>query len=103
MAFRTNFGSPDPCPRCGQAVAPGSTVVYTDDDRKVMAHVDCDPSESQEDRAETLVYWGIVTEETLERMEREALEEARVAPIGPQGVCPKCFLELPKSKVCGVC
>jgi len=81
-------------------------VVYTDADRKVMQHADCDPDEVADalsDRTGVLIIWDNVTEESLDRMEREALEEARVAPLGPQGVCGGCFLELPKSGVCGVC
>ena len=95
--FKAKYDNDVVCPKCHGAISSGDMVDYADADRKVLQHVDCDGAD------DAVIRWENVTEETLERTERQQLEELQVAPLGPQGVCPRCFLELPKSKVCGSC
>jgi hypothetical protein len=100
MAFKAKRDG-EPCPKCKIGIGEGELVQWADADRKVTEHVDCQSTE--EPTGEEFVRWENVTEETLERTERAELELLQVAPLGPQGVCPKCRLELPKSKICGTC
>jgi hypothetical protein len=63
-------------------------------------HVDCVPDLTNVDAKDT-VLWN-VTGESLERYERQDAEEQRIAPL-QRPTCKTCWMELPKSMVCGTC
>lgn len=102
MAFRAQFDG-GKCPKCLSKIYKDDQVRFNAADQ--LEHMDCDPQveHAETDGAPTFVRWDNVTEESLERTGREDLEMSHVAPIGPQGVCPNCFLELPKTLICGYC
>lgn len=101
MAFKARYDDGDNCPNCHGPISKGDLVQHTDSDRKILEHSDCGGDETRVE--ESVIRWENVTEESLDRLERAALEDLQVAPVGPQGVCPGCFLELPKSRLCGTC
>lgn len=101
MGFKAKYDSTDMCPKCKEGIGSGDLVQYADADRKILEHVDCDVSD---ERLEPQVLrWENVTEESLDRAELLDQEMARVAPLAKEGKCPRCNIELPKTKVCGYC
>lgn len=103
MAFKTRRDEGQDCPKCKAPIGTGEWVLWADADRKILQHQDCDESNAGTDPNDRTVRWESVTGESLDRANLLELEEFQVAPIGPQGTCPQCFLELPKSKICGTC
>lgn len=100
MPFTMRRDSKDPCPKCQLGIGAGELAQWADADHKVLEHTDCDNTDGQ---GEEVIRWENVTEETLERTGLLEQEIARTAPLGKQGKCPKCNIELPKTRICGYC
>jgi hypothetical protein len=97
LVFKAEFSGGE-CGKCGESITKGDNIRYNSSSRP--EHVDCAPDLAYVDAKDT-VLWN-VTGESLERYERSDAEEARVAPL-QRPACPRCWMELPKSMVCGSC
>lgn len=97
IIFRAEFSGGE-CPNCSATITKGDMIQYGDSSRP--QHIDCVPDLANVDSKDT-VLWN-VTGESLERYERADAEEQRVAPL-QRPTCEKCWMELPKSMVCGTC
>jgi hypothetical protein len=98
VAFKARYDGTAPCPKCKEEVSSGDYVQYADSERQVLEHVECTDVEG-----DRVIRWENVTEESLDRASLLELEEQRVAPLAPQGKCPRCHIELPKTRICGYC
>lgn len=97
FSFRAEFAGGD-CPNCSQQIAKGELINYAEDSRP--QHTDCSPDFANVDAKDT-VLWN-VSGATLDRYDRLDAEEAQIAPL-QRPTCPSCWMELPKSMVCGTC
>ncbi len=79
------------CQLCGFAIVEGDSVTSDDDTYK---HDRCEA-----DRVDGhIVEWRYA--DSIDRAAWEIREEERVAPLGKQGKCPSCFIELPRTGIC---
>lgn len=81
------------CPICRFALVEGDEVRSLGSD-DAMKHERC----AQDLSDGHIVDWRTI--ESVERAGWEEREEQRVAPLGRQGACPTCRLELPRSGIC---
>jgi hypothetical protein len=82
------------CGNCGETISEGDEIKYTPDSAEI--HADCESPAA--DVSTVAIQWA--TAESVSRADLETLEEARVAPLGKQGKCPVCHLELPLTRLC---
>lgn len=92
-AFRAEFTG-GTCGRCLGTITKGEYITYGSESRP--EHTDCEIDLANVDAGETVLW------ETRLREDRMGLEEERIAPL-QRPVCPACWMELPKSRVCGTC
>ena len=88
------------CPKCNRKILRGDIVQF-DSRGEGLEHVEC----GQDDQSDQKVIdWGIhihQLEQNRNVLEFDA-EPAFVVPL-QRPTCPRCFLELPVSMVCGSC
>jgi len=82
------------CGHCGENISEGDEIKYNPDSTEY--HADCGTPAPEV--ATVAIQWA--TAESVSRADLETLEEARVAPLGKQGKCPVCHLELPLTRLC---
>jgi hypothetical protein len=80
-------------------IVKGEQVSYPETpqgDSGKLQHAQCPAGEDPQDEVERYILWDTSI---------PATEEAELADVLPlqRPVCPCCFLELPKSMVCGAC
>lgn len=103
MAFKTRFDNGAICPKCKVPIGTAEWVEWADSEQKVLQHKECDFDNAGTDPGDKYIRWENLTEESLERAGLLEQELARVAPLAREGKCPKCHIELPKTKICGYC
>lgn len=100
MAFSADFNG-GTCPECRQEIRKGDLINYsTRGNRRAPVHVDCEVAE--EDTAEAIVDWMTHLDHATATIEDVNQEYKDLQPL-QRPVCPTCWLELPKSLVCGSC
>lgn len=80
------------CPGCRFAIVPGDEV--EDTGNGIYAHRRC----AEDAKDGHTVEWRYA--DSVLRADAEQREMERVAPLGKQGKCPVCQLELPMTGVC---
>jgi hypothetical protein len=95
MGFRAQFDG-GKCGRCDRLIMKDDRVEFNS--ANDLEHMDCVGEATAPEMTNKPVEWQ--TAESLQRQALEDLELAQVAPIGRQGVCPVCRLELPLSRIC---
>jgi hypothetical protein len=95
MGFRAEFNG-GVCGKCNGRIAKDDKIQFNAANE--VEHSDCVPELEHSDLDGTPVRWN--TAESLDRAELLDMELQRVAPLGPQGKCPACFIELPRNGIC---
>lgn len=86
------------CITCQAEIKQGEAVKY-DPGQNLMHEAGACPDGAPE----RLHDWRLRLDASDDRVALMALEEAQVAPIGRQGLCASCRLELPMTGICGYC
>jgi hypothetical protein len=79
------------CRICGLPIVEGDDVEADDDEYK---HARC----SQDVKDGHIVEWRYA--DSVSRADWEEREQERIAPLGKQGKCSVCFVELPLTGIC---
>jgi len=102
VAYVAEFSRVLICGSCQQWIEKGEEIESVHGE---AVHVKCHDTPTEAEAEEITIQWStqiFADPESVHRAEMNALQLQQIAPL-QRPTCPRCFLELPASLICGSC